>query len=76
MSGLELMSWILVVQLWTDPPPKMKFVYSKVYPNYAECMEARREWDNKGLVAICGVKNETSKDGQENVVGDKRKATP
>jgi len=49
---MELLPWILIVQLWTDPPPKMKFVYSKVYPNYAECMEARKEWDNKGLVAI------------------------
>lgn len=75
MGALDLVPWILIVQIWNDPPPKMKFVYSKVYPTYAECMAARREWDNKGLVAICGVKNETSKDGQENMVGDKTKAT-
>jgi hypothetical protein len=51
----------------------MKFVYSKVYPNYAECMEARKEWDNKGLVAICGLKNETNKDAQKNLDKDKSK---
>ena len=56
---LDLMPWILVVQLWSDPPPKIKFVYSKVYPNYQECMEARKEWDNKGFVALCSVKAPT-----------------
>jgi len=75
MGAIELLPWILIVQLWSDPPPKMKFVYSKVYPNYTECMEARKEWDNKGLVAICGLKNETNKDGQKNMVEDKGKAT-
>ena len=75
MSGIDLIPWILIVQLWNDPPPKMKFVYSKVYPNYAECMEARKEWDNKGLVAICGVKSETNKDEKKNMVEDKGKAT-
>lgn len=75
MTGLDLLPWILIVQLWDDPPPKMKFIYKKEYPNYAECMTARKEWDNKGLVAICGVKSEASKDGQENMVGDKGKAT-
>ena len=54
---LDLMPWILIVQLWTDPPPKMKFIYKKEYPTYVECMEARKEWDNKGLVAICAVKS-------------------
>jgi hypothetical protein len=62
---LDLMPWILVVQLWTDPPPKIKFVYSKVYPNYQECMEARKEWDDKGLVAICSVKSEHNKDSKK-----------
>lgn len=55
---LDLMPWILIVQLWTDPPPKMKFVYKKEYPNYQECMAARKEWDDKGLVAICAVKQQ------------------
>ena len=65
MTGLDLLPWVLMVQLWSDPPPKMKFVYSKVYANYAECMEARKEWDSKGLVALCGIKHETSKDAAE-----------
>jgi hypothetical protein len=53
---LDLMPWILIVQLWTDPPPRMKFVYKKEYPNYQECMAARKEWDDKGFVALCSVK--------------------
>jgi hypothetical protein len=59
---LDLMPWILVVQLWSDPPPRMKFVYSKVYSNYQECMEARKEWDNKGFVALCSVKAPVDQD--------------
>jgi len=59
---LDLMPWILVVQLWTDPPPRMKFVYSKVYPDYQTCMEARKEWDNKGFVALCSVKAPVDQD--------------
>ncbi len=42
MGTIDLLPWILIVQLWTDPPPKMKFIYKKEYTNYAECMEARR----------------------------------
>jgi len=53
---LDLMPWILVVQLWTDPPPTMKFVYKKEYPTYEECITARQEWDQKKLVAICSPK--------------------
>lgn len=53
---LDLMPWILIVQLWTDPPPQIKFIYKKEYSDYKECMTARRDWDNKGFVAICAVK--------------------
>ena len=53
---LVLMPWILIVQLWTDPPPKIKLIFKKEYPNYQACMNARKEWDNKGLVALCSVK--------------------
>jgi hypothetical protein len=56
---LDLMPWILVVQLWSDPPPQMKFIYKKEYPNYQECMAARKEWDDKGFVALCSVKAPT-----------------
>jgi hypothetical protein len=72
---MDLIPWILIVQLWTDPPPKIKFVYSKVYPNYTECMEARKEWDNKGMVAICGVKSETNKDASTNLEPSTKKTT-
>lgn len=75
MGTLDLLPWILIVQLWNDPPPKMKFVYKKEYPNYAECMAARKEWDNKGLVAICGVKSETSKDAHKDVGENKTKTS-
>lgn len=54
--NIDLLPWILIVQLWTDPPPKIKFVYKKEFPNYAECMDARKEWDQKKLVAICSPK--------------------
>lgn len=54
---LDLMPWILVVQLWTDSPPKIQMVYRKEYANYSECMTARKVWDNKNLVAICAVKS-------------------
>jgi hypothetical protein len=53
---LDLMPWLLIVQLWTDPPPAIKLIYKKEYPNYQECMDARKEWDDKGFVALCSVK--------------------
>ena len=62
---LDLMPWILIVQLWTDPPPRMKFVYKKEYPNYAECMSARKEWDGKGFVALCSVKPNKDNDNKQ-----------
>ena len=60
---MDLVPWILIVQLWTDPPPAIQMVYRKEYPTYAECMEARKEWIEKKFVAICGVKtiNENQK---------------
>lgn len=75
MGAIDLLPWILVVQIWNEPPPKMKFVYRKEYPNYVECMAARKEWDDKGLVALCGVKNETSKDAQPNMGQNKTKTS-
>lgn len=60
---MDLLPWILIVQLWSDPPPKIQMVYRKEYPNYEQCMEARKEWIEKNFVAICGVKtvNENQK---------------
>ena len=53
---MDLLPWILLVQLWTDPPPQIQLVYKKEYPNYAECMQAREEWLQKKFVVICALK--------------------
>lgn len=60
---MDLLPWILVIQLWTEPPPKMKFVYSKEYPNYEACMIARSDWikHNKpptDYKVLCVLKNQ------------------
>lgn len=47
--------WILMVQLWTDPPPAIKLVYTKEFATYEECMAAREEYMPM-YVAICGPK--------------------
>lgn len=52
---IDALPWILSVSLWLDNPPKIIPIYSKVYPNYEACMEARKTWDKK-FVALCGVK--------------------
>jgi len=59
---MDLMPWILIIQLWTDPPPTMKFVYKKEYSNYQECMVAHKEWRDRhpGLVALCSPKVENT----------------
>lgn len=56
--NIELLPWILLVQLWNDPAPRMKFTYKKEYPNYQACMDAREEWETKQLVATCVPKSE------------------
>lgn len=59
--------WILSVQLWTDSPSKIKFVYNKEYATHEECMKAREEWVKvKDHTVLClmktkPLKNETSK---------------
>jgi hypothetical protein len=57
---MDLLPWILIIQLWTDPPPTMKFVYKKEYPNYQECMQAHKEWSEKHpkLMILCSPKFE------------------
>jgi hypothetical protein len=48
--------WVLMVELWTDPPPKIQIVYKKEYATREECMQAREEWLGKKLEAMCMVK--------------------
>ena len=47
--------WVLMVQLWTNPPPAIKLVYTKEFATYEECMKAREEY-MPVYVAICGQK--------------------
>ena len=72
---MDLMPWILVIQLWSDTPPPIQMVYRKEYPNYAECMEARKEWIEKKFVALCGVKVENNKNASQNVEPDSTKSS-
>jgi hypothetical protein len=74
--NIDLLSWILIVQIWTaDEPGQINLVYRKEYPNYEQCMEARKEWIDKKLVAICGVESETNKDAPTNLETSSRKTT-
>jgi hypothetical protein len=52
---MDVIVWILMVQLWTDPPPKIKFMYTKEYATYEECMAAKKEY-MPTYVAICEKK--------------------
>ena len=45
--NIDLLPWILVVQIWSDPPPKIQLVYRKELPDYSTCMQARKEWEEK-----------------------------
>jgi hypothetical protein len=49
--------WLLSVQIWVDPDPKIKFIYNKEYPSYQECMDERQKWEEKKLIALCLMKN-------------------
>ncbi len=55
--------WLLSIQFWNDPPPAMKFVYTKEYPTYEECVAARDKWietqkpDKEKFQTLCLLKN-------------------
>lgn len=53
---MEFVIWVLSVQLWSEPPPKIKIVYNKEYATYEECMQAREKWDSTGFKAFCLTK--------------------
>jgi hypothetical protein len=54
--------WILSVQLWTEDPSKIKFVYTKEYPTHEECMKAREEWTKvKEHTSLCLIKTKEKK---------------
>jgi hypothetical protein len=52
---MDIIVWVLMVQLWTYPPPAIKLMYTKEFATYEECMRAREEY-MPAYVAICGQK--------------------
>ncbi len=53
---MEIIVWVLSVQLWQDPPPRMLFVYNKEYSTYEECMHNREIWAVKDFKSFCLLK--------------------
>lgn len=57
-----IVTWVLTIQLWTENPSKIKFVYTKEYPTYEECMKAREEWTKvKEHTSLCLMKTKEKK---------------
>lgn len=57
-----IVTWVLTIQLWSDPEPKIKFVYTKEYPTHEECMKAREEWAKiKEYTSLCLMKTKEKK---------------
>lgn len=49
--------WVLSIQLWTDPPPAIKLIYTKEFATREECMQAREQWAKTPYQSLCLVKN-------------------
>lgn len=52
--------WILSVQLWTDPPPVIKIVYTKEFTTHEACMQARESWIKYEFQTLCLAKSKAS----------------
>jgi hypothetical protein len=48
--------WVLSIQLWTDPPPAIKLIYTKEFETREECMQAREQWANTPYQSLCLTK--------------------
>lgn len=48
--------WVLSIQLWTDPPPAIKLVYTKEFATREECMQAREPWAQTPFQSLCLTK--------------------
>ena len=57
---MDVVAWILTVQLWTEPTPQMKFVYTKEYATYEACMEAREHWALRDFPSFCAPKHKSA----------------
>ena len=53
---MEIVVWVLTIQLWTDPPPAIKMIYTKEFSTYEECMAARTEWEKTKFTSLCLMK--------------------
>lgn len=53
---MEIVVWVLTVQLWSDPPPKIAITYKKEYTNRDECMQAKQDWQEKKFKTMCEIK--------------------
>lgn len=49
-------AWVLSVQLWTEPPPKIQLVYTKEFPTEQECLQERERWTNTNYKSFCLLK--------------------
>lgn len=52
--------WLLSVQIWTDPPPKIQVVYTKEYNTREECFVEKEKWENQ-FVSLCLEKHKQIK---------------
>jgi len=48
--------WVLSIQLWTDPPPAIKLIYTKEFATREECMQAREQWLKTPFQSLCLTK--------------------
>ena len=48
--------WVLSVQLWTDPPPAIKLIYTKEFTTREDCMQAREQWIKTPYQSLCLTK--------------------
>lgn len=53
---MEIITWVLSVQLWIDPPPAIQLIYNKEYTTHEECMQERERWDKTKFTALCLMK--------------------
>jgi hypothetical protein len=49
-------TWILLVYLWTDPPPKILIVYKKEFDSYEQCWNEQEKWIDKFSMTTCELK--------------------
>jgi hypothetical protein len=50
--------WVLSVQIWSDPPPRIQVQWNKEFATHESCMEERAKWSDK-FTALCLTKVKT-----------------